>query len=70
MANLGGWDVHIFTAQDGLPTGEVLPVDDIKEHGLGVECWCKPELNALDRTIVHNSADGRESVERGETKVS
>jgi hypothetical protein len=45
---------------------DVVPVDDIKEHFLGDECWCGTKI--IDSThfkdgltrVVHNSADRRE----------
>lgn len=47
---------------------EVTPVDDIKEHYAGDECWCTPRVENIaggkpDTMIVHNSADNREKYE-------
>lgn len=51
-----------------LTFNEVLPLDDLKEHGLGDECWCNPVVEHVDGVppgevdvlISHNSADKRE----------
>lgn len=45
---------------------EVVPIGDDKEHLLGDECWCKPEvineediINFNRPVISHNALDGR-----------
>jgi hypothetical protein len=45
----------------------VMPLDDLREHQLTLECWCRP---VLDEVVIHNSMDGREEYERGERKRS
>lgn len=44
----------------------VLPVNDLKPHSESRSCWCRPALKREGRgvLVVHNSADGRELVER------
>jgi hypothetical protein len=46
----------------------VVPADDLQPHiESGVECWCKPRVEKHGNyalTVVHNSMDGRELVER------
>lgn len=44
----------------------ITPVDDLREHLESRECWCAPQI---DRTggvvlVIHQSADGRELIER------
>jgi hypothetical protein len=45
---------------------DVFPLDDLKEHATGDECWCVPktsqETGCLPM-VSHNSADGREESE-------
>lgn len=48
-------------ADDG--TRYVLPIDDLRPHEHGPECWCQPIDN--DGVFVHNSLDRREEYERG-----
>jgi hypothetical protein len=47
---------------------EVVPNNDLKPHGSGMGCACKPFED--EGTIIHNSFDGREKFERGERKPS
>lgn len=47
----------------------VMPVRDVQEHDEKRNCWCEPRVeypNPLTRraVVVHNSADGRELIER------
>lgn len=53
----------------------ILPVGDSREHVEDRDCWCVPQLQqhvsyptpGIERvtvTIVHNSDDGRELIER------
>jgi hypothetical protein len=37
----------------------VVPLNDIREHVLNSECWCKPTLND-DGVWVHNLMAGRD----------
>lgn len=48
----------------------VVPIDDMREHILSIECWCRPrflwekEDGCMPfECIVHNSLDGRERYE-------
>ena len=46
---------------------EVWPLDDLKEHIIGNECWCNPwktETNLL----IHVSLDKRENLEEDSRK--
>ncbi len=43
---------------------EVLPLDDLRDHEHGAECWCSPAED--DGVLIHNSMDDREAFERGE----
>lgn len=45
----------------------VIPQNDLREHGESRHCWCQPRVEQQPKQsaiIVHNSADGRELVER------
>lgn len=49
---------------------QVYPIGDLRDHTIdGCPCWCGAEKDEHG-IIVHNSADGREKVEKGERKVS
>lgn len=46
---------------------EVVPLNDIKEHYAGDECWCEPRRvdDEGERPVIsHNAADKRELTER------
>lgn len=45
----------------GIQNHHVWPLDDLKDHELEKDCWCKPLLDG--NIIVHNSMDGREDYE-------
>jgi len=50
-------------------TWHVLPIEDLRDHDESLRCWCQPRLEHIEevpqaRIVVHNSADGRELVER------
>lgn len=48
----------------------VMPIDDLRDHGID-GCWCSSQaLDDRPDIIVHNALDGREKYERGERKVS
>lgn len=49
-----GWAVYEMPA-------EVAPIDDLKPHNIGENCWCKPFFR--DDVIVHNAMDQREYYE-------
>lgn len=40
---------------------EVIPVDDLRPHECGLDCWCKPRVD--DDIVVHNALDKRERYE-------
>jgi len=44
----------------------VLPLNDLREHDETRTCWCQPKVERVDGGVVvtHQSADGRELVER------
>lgn len=45
----------------------VVPINDLKEHVLTINCWCNPEEQE-EGVLVHNAADGREDYENGKRK--
>ena len=47
----------------------VVPVDDLREHELTIDCWCNPEEDDEEPTvIIHNAMDERETYENGRRK--
>ena len=46
----------------------VVPINDLREHDeSGLTCWCDPTVETFPTggvLVVHNSADGRELVEK------
>lgn len=46
----------------------VVPVNDLREHELVPECWCKPTPDDEHDIWVHHALDGREAYETGERK--
>lgn len=43
---------------------EVIPMDDLREHEIGMGCWCKPQETARF-DIEHRAMDQRELYEDG-----
>jgi hypothetical protein len=41
----------------------VTPINDLRDHILSADCWCKPEWD--EGIFVHNSMDRREEYEEG-----
>jgi hypothetical protein len=64
------WRLSGFVSQAGNFVQHIAPVDDLYEHVLTPDCWCKPTVDDSDFTVVHQSADQREKFERGERKPS
>lgn len=48
----------------------IVPVNDLREHELTPECWCKPTPDEEHDVFTHHALDGREAFETGERKVS
>ena len=49
----------------------VVPIDDLRKHVVGLDCWCHPTPDVDDRAvIVHHALDRRELFEVGELKPS
>jgi hypothetical protein len=50
----------------------VYPVNDLRDHDLNGNCWCKPTLedDGSEPIWIHNSMDGREAFETGERQPS
>lgn len=44
----------------------IVPVNDLREHKLTPECWCRPTPDEEHDVWVHHSLDGREDFETGE----
>lgn len=47
---------------------EVTPIDDLKPHKAGADCWCNPIVD--DDIIIHNAMDKREKYEDGTLLLS
>ena len=45
------------------PEMHTLPVDDLKPHIMGADCWCNPRVEENGELIIHNSLDRREVFE-------
>lgn len=55
----------------GVAYYHVTPLNDLREHEWDFCCWCTPQCDADEPSvIVHNAADGREKFETGERKPS
>ena len=48
----------------------VVPVNDLREHELTPECWCKPTPDEEYDLFAHHAMDGREAFETNERKPS
>ena len=61
-----GWDLCPITL-DGRPLfTHLVPCGDLKRHQLDATCWCDPQADEEEPSlIVHNAADGREEFEEG-----
>jgi hypothetical protein len=53
----------LFDGSDSHRMRHVIPTNDLREHSMGVDCWCNPEVD--DLVVIHNSMDERESYEQG-----
>ena len=62
---------HMLAAAE--PDLHVVPENDLRDHSCSRDCWCAPTLEGTDPEtgqpylsilVIHNSADGRELVER------
>lgn len=42
----------------------VIPLNDQIDHICTSKCWCSPSKTDNNQLIIHNSLDGRESVEQ------
>lgn len=56
------------TCHNGNETYDIKPINDLKPHSDGPECWCKPIRD--DDMFVHNSMDRREEYETGKRRLS
>lgn len=46
----------------------ITPINDLKEHQEDINCHCKPKSEYINDTllIIHNSYDGRETLEKAQ----
>ena len=44
----------------------IIPVNDLIKHKENEKCWCSPRVKVVNNSkiIIHNSADGREYIEK------
>lgn len=72
---LGGWHLH-YIGDEGDPTKtihamQLVPLNDLREHDLSKDCWCKPLLDPDSEGMLrdgfwsHNALDRREEYEEG-----
>ena len=52
-----------FEEREGM-TQHVYPTNDLREHEMTPDCWCKPEIDEYGN-VIHNSMDERETYEEG-----
>lgn len=58
------WSVYMSNLDANI---HVAPLDDLKPHVLSVDCWCRPQIDDEEDSILnHRSMDGREAFESGE----
>lgn len=61
------WEVTSYNvrANDPILFIDIIPLDDDKEHYMGDECHCKPEIKRENGVpiITHNAYDKREKAE-------
>jgi hypothetical protein len=56
-------DDLLWQTLDGELRVHVLPLSDLREHEVGLGCWCGAVDD--DGVVVHTALDGREAYERG-----
>lgn len=44
-------------------TFHIYPINDLREHEITEDCWCKPEYD--DGYVIHKAMDDRESYQNG-----
>lgn len=61
-----GWEA-VTIDYNGVPLYiHIVPCADMRRHQLDPSCWCSPSMDEDDKSVVvHHSADGRETYERG-----
>ena len=53
----------LFDGSDAHLLQHVVPTNDLREHEMTAQCWCRPTVD--EYVIIHNSMDERESYEQG-----
>lgn len=55
-----------MTAENRRRDVHVLPIHDLRAHQEARNCWCQPRVEAVGPgvVVIHQSADGRELIER------
>lgn len=58
------WAAVTITDRAGAALVHVVPLDDLREHDMHAECWCRPTPDHdADTVIVHHAMDRREDYE-------
>lgn len=57
----GQWGIAMNSGK-----GHIIPIEDLRDHDLKADCWCRPVPDIEDPLFTHNALDGREAYERGE----
>lgn len=68
LAMLNEWGDMLGSGWATYPNGHVVPVDDLYEHILTVDCWCRP--TNIYGVVVHNSKDCREMFEHDRLELN
>lgn len=63
-------DMRLHELRSNTDMVHVYPLNDLREHEMIRECWCRPDVDEDDGVCVHNALDGREAYENGERKVN
>ncbi len=64
------WAVMPDANPEDYKTCHIVPIQDTRGHTMSHDCWCSPQRDADDPTVlVHSSADQREMYESGERKA-
>ncbi len=56
------WINKFIFSKDEVLQIHTMPINDLKEHHTGADCWCGPRLE-VEIMFIHNSLDGRERFE-------
>lgn len=61
----GWWRITQYDDEGRVLGTYVLPVEDLRPHEEGAECWCGPTKDPDFNLWLHHSMDRREEYENG-----